>query len=56
MDYGPDVAAIAEAQYARVEIALLTGWTLEYIDGLGTVDSDAILQIYEAKQKLLQVK
>lgn len=46
---------IAADQYPRVEIALLTGWTLEYIDNLGTIDEEAILQIYEAKQKLMKV-
>ena len=56
LDYGPDVASIAEQQYSRVEIALLTGWTFDYIDSLGTVDSDAVLQIYAAKQKLIRKK
>jgi len=50
------VASIAEQQYSRVEIALLTGWTFDYIDGLGAIDSDAVLQIYAAKQKLVRKK
>jgi len=35
--------------YRRVKIALLTGWTMDYIEGLGMVDSEAILQVYEAE-------
>jgi hypothetical protein len=37
-------------------LALLTGWTLDYIDSLGMMDQEAILQIYEAKQKIMSAK
>lgn len=47
---------MAEYQYYRVEIALLTGWTLDYIDSLGVLDQEAVLQIHEAKQKLMKPK
>lgn len=56
MDFGPDAARIAEWQYQRVKVALLTGWTLDYIDGLGLVDSDAVLQVAEADAMLRQPK
>jgi hypothetical protein len=46
---------VADYEYPRVEIALLTGWTLEYIDNLGMIDQESVLQIYEAKQKLRKV-
>jgi len=36
-------------------LALLTGWTLDYIDSLGLIDQEAILQIHEAKMKLMTV-
>jgi len=38
--------------YRNSKLALLTGWTFEYIETLGLLNSEAILQIYEAEQKL----
>jgi hypothetical protein len=32
-----------------VKLALITGWHLEYVDGLGYEDSEALLQIYDAE-------
>jgi hypothetical protein len=34
----------------------MTGWTLEYIDGLGVIDQESIMQIYEAEQALIKSK
>ena len=42
----------AAETYRRVKIAMLTGWTLEYIDALGCEDETAILEIHEAEQAL----
>jgi hypothetical protein len=46
-----DIGAI----YERAKIAFLTGWSIEYIDNLGWLDHEAILQIHEAEIRL-QVK
>lgn len=35
--------------YRRVEIALKTGWTFDYIDNLGLIDEASIVEILEAK-------
>lgn len=56
MDYGPDLARIAAYEHGRAELVYLTGWTLEYIDNLGTIDGEALLQIYDAKRKLTKGK
>jgi hypothetical protein len=42
----------AAEQYHRAKLAMLTGWTLEYIDGLGAVDASIVLEVYEAEQAL----
>ena len=34
--------------YGRVRIAMITGWSFEYIDALGWLDWEAILQIHDA--------
>lgn len=36
-------------QYRRIKIALVTGWTLEYIDQLGALDESHIVEILEAE-------
>jgi hypothetical protein len=42
--------------YRRAKIALLTGWTFDYIDRLGVIDQDSILQIHEAENALMKPK
>ena len=39
-------------QYRRAKIALLTGWTFDYIDQLGAADESLILEVHEAEQSL----
>jgi hypothetical protein len=38
--------------YETVKIAELTGWQIEYINDLGWLHREAILQVYEAEGKL----
>lgn len=38
--------------YEDVQLVLLTGWTMEYIRGLGYLDREAILQINESQQAI----
>ena len=38
--------------YRTCKIAMLTGWTFEHIESLGMYNSEALLQVYEAEQKL----
>ena len=41
--------------YRRIKIAMITGWPMDYIDNkLGLLDGDAILQIWEAEQRLIK--
>lgn len=35
---------------------MLTGWTFEYIDQLGVIDAESLIQVYEAEQHLKQPK
>lgn len=35
--------------YYRAKIAMLTGWTMEYIDALGMLDYESIIQVFEAE-------
>ena len=39
-------------QYKRLKVALITGWTLDYIDSLGLRDYEEIYQVFEAEQSL----
>lgn len=39
--------------YRRCKLALLTGWTLEYIDGLGCLAESMIWQIHDVEMALL---
>lgn len=43
----PDETAAA---YRRAKLAMITGWSLEYIDYLGCEDEASILEVYEAEQ------
>jgi hypothetical protein len=45
-----------EDLYYRAKIAMITGWEYEYIDTLGAVDVEAIMQVYEAEQKMAKPK
>lgn len=45
----PETAAYL---YRRAKIAMLTGWTLEYIDALGCEDEASILEVFEAEQHI----
>ncbi len=38
--------------YEIIKIAFITGWSIEYIKGLGWLNHEAILQIYEAENHL----
>ena len=42
--------------YERTQIAKMTGWTLEYIDGLGLIDREALLQISSAEREMMKGK
>ena len=38
--------------YQTVEICTLTGWSIEYVENLGLLNREAILQMSEAKRVL----
>lgn len=40
--------------YSEYRLVRITGWTLEYIRGLGLLTHEAILQFYDAEQALIR--
>lgn len=45
-----------EEIYTVYRLATLTGWTIEYIKGLGFFDTEALLQIWDAEQSLIKAR
>lgn len=41
----PDVVHL----YRRAKLAMLTGWTFDYIDNLGLIDEESLWQIHDAE-------
>ena len=50
--FGEEMDEYTAEQYHRAKLAMLTGWTLEYIDCLGAIDASIVLEVYEAEQSL----
>lgn len=51
--YGDALPAEIGEEYRRCKLALLTGWTLEYIDNLGALSETMIWQIHDVEMALL---
>lgn len=45
-----------ETLYEVSKIAMLTGWTVEYIESLGILYRESLLQIHDAEIKLTNMK
>lgn len=41
-----------ETLYENAKIAMMTGWTIEYIENLGLLHRESLLQVYDAEQHL----
>ena len=53
--FGAQMDVFTSNSYRRLKIAMLTGWTMDYIDNeLGFLDAEVLLHVWEAEQRLIK--